>query len=308
MKCEVRSAKDEVRMADGSAGRGRSATGAWRGFTLIELMVAITILTLLVGIVTASFFSITKTSEIARESAKELQLRLYLRKSFSTNLASVYSDAGCVLADFQFLGETKDGAYGPADTLSFCTMLPMPGAKSLPGVLKQVVYAALGQEELTGGAVPRARDIDEMLDEDVQGAILNITEQPLQPSGGLLEGEGLDLDESLDADTAIERQVPIQSMDILYYDSREKDWVDSWDSLEQQVMPWAVRVKINFARTEAELDGLRRSGIDLKEEPDLDLTITLPTGVGVFEPFIDPNHIGADRYFQTDADGRSGAS
>jgi hypothetical protein len=72
-------------------------------------------------------------------------------------------------------------------------------------------------------------------------------------------------------------------------------------------MPWAIRVRINFARTEAQLRADMSAGIDLRENPDMDMTIAIPAGVGVYAEFIDQNHVRATGILE-DVDGASGAS
>ncbi|MBN2310637.1 MAG: prepilin-type N-terminal cleavage/methylation domain-containing protein, partial [Candidatus Hydrogenedentes bacterium] len=62
------------------------------GFTLLEILVAVFILAVIVGIVYATFATVANTVTAARVSAEELRLRQFLLRSFETNLGSVYAD------------------------------------------------------------------------------------------------------------------------------------------------------------------------------------------------------------------------
>ena len=64
--------------------------------------------------------------------AAHLREREYIRRSFAENLNAVYSDGACMVPDFGFHGE--------AESMSFCTSLPMPGSTGLPGQLRGVTY------------------------------------------------------------------------------------------------------------------------------------------------------------------------
>ena len=130
------------------------------GFTMLELLIAVLVLSILVTIVYLCFASVLDTAEAARANAEVLRFRQFLWRSFTTNLASIYADPGCVSAEYQFLGANEDGYLGPADTLRFCTVLPMAGPKSLPGVLRVVEYAILDTAEMEEGGTLGEYDID----------------------------------------------------------------------------------------------------------------------------------------------------
>ena len=275
------------------AGRARHRTvrrtARPRGFTLIELLVAIVVLTAMTGIVYASFRSVADTTAMARKSAEELRFRQFLWRNFHTNLNSLYIDPACVSPEYQFLGTDEQGAFGPADALRFCTALPMDGPDSLPGVLKVVTYQVVDQYEAAEGEVALGSVAEETPEGESGGMLLEIVEEPL-----VLEGEDFAAEdfEGLD-EMRFERHIPISTLDIKYYDGPADEWLDQWDSALEQRLPWAVRVKINFARTEEEWSADISAGMDPEESPDLDLTAALPVGAGVVEPFIDPNHFRA---------------
>ena len=57
-----------------------------RGFTLVEILIAIAILSIAVMLVFQSFVSVTTTTDLARTEAAHLREREYIRRSFAENL------------------------------------------------------------------------------------------------------------------------------------------------------------------------------------------------------------------------------
>jgi prepilin-type N-terminal cleavage/methylation domain-containing protein len=251
------------------------------GFTMIEVMVAMVILVGLVSAVYISFVSVADTAEIARASTEELRIQQYLRDHFSNHLGSVHAS---ISGEYAFIGEDDSGAYGPADTLTFVTTLPTSGAKSLPGIVKTVDYhiddPSLSEE---GGFLTFDTDVVE----ERESVTLFVTERPL--ALGEDDDEGLFED---DEEGLWEREIPIRSMNFEYYDGAQEEWVEAWNSDELGFLPWAVRVGVNLAKTEGQLQADLNDGVGTEEEPDLSLVVVLPTGAGVISEveFIDPNH------------------
>jgi len=251
------------------------------GFTLLELLIAIIILAIITSIVYGSFASVTGTMDIARSKAERLRFKQVVWKNLSDNLQGVYIDAAGLQPEYQFLGESGDGPFGPADTLRFATSLPMPGARALPGVTRVVSYALVDQNEA-------AREVSDLFipDDDRPDSILLVKEQPLE----LESGDFMATSDS-NAEGKNTQAIPIASMDIRYFDSVRKDWVDDWDSVEERRLPSGIHIKINFPRSEEERQEMSRSGIDLSENPDLEIMMTLPLGLDVEFPFPDFNNL-----------------
>lgn len=258
------------------------------GFTMIEMLIAVVILSLMVGMVYASFAGVTDTTMLARDAADELRFRQYVWRSFSENLAAVYTDAACARELYQFVGEDEDGPLGPADKLRFVTSMAMPGSTALPGVLKVITYEVVEPGEAEGENSDTLA-IDESLEDRGMKMMLQITESPLVREEGDAE-----VDEGAMEDAQRVRQIPIASFDVTYYDAEAEEWVDDWDSLDKKMLPWAVRVKVNLARTEEQLQVQYSQGVDPDEEPDLDMQFALPLGAGVMEPWQDYNHSTKD--------------
>jgi len=87
---------------------------------------------------------------------------------------------------------------------------------------------------------------------------------------------------------------PVQTLDIEYFDGEE--WVEEWDSEVYRRMPWCVRFRINFWRTEEERQQEQRDGINMRDDPDFELVVPIPAGLGVLEeqpPLADVMALGA---------------
>ncbi len=263
---------------------------ARRGFTLLELLVAVVILSVVVAVVYASFASVLNSVDAARVGAEEMRLREFLIKSFSTNLSTVYVDPYMEQEVFQFIGEDERGPHGPADTLRFCSTAPLLGGMALPGDIKEVIYSVTDEkpeDELNLGL----DEGENSAGDEYRGRMLVSTEVPLLGANV----QGLEGDTGFfepDSDyVAPSWSVPIRTFDVKYYDGEE--WVDDWNSVEMGLLPWCVQIQINFARTPDQLEAERAAGVDPEEDPDLTLVLPIPVGLGQTESsvrqFLDPS-------------------
>ncbi|NLN94417.1 MAG: type II secretion system protein [Candidatus Hydrogenedens sp.] len=250
------------------------------GFTLLELLIAMTVLVAIVGIVYSSFSSVTMTMGLARVDAERLRFRQILWRSFSQNLQSVYVDAACLQPEYGFIGENKDSGFGPADTLRFVSALPMPGAGALPGIYRVVSYTVTNRAE-TDSAIAASLPL-----ESENSNILLIREEPFQ-----LESQGFFHDAQGVTGDVFEQAVPVASMDVQYFDSGSNEWVDDWDSSEERRLPGGVWIKVNFARSDEDRHADYAAGIDLNEHPDFEFMMSFPLGRNVEYPFPDFNHL-----------------
>jgi len=261
------------------------------GFTLIEIMVAMTILVILVGGLYVCFVSVADTAAIARSASEELRVKQFLWNHLRDQLGSVIPKTD---GEYAFVGENESGSFGDADTLRFTTSLPMAGAKSLPGITKTVEYFI---DDPSQGKTGAFRTFEDDAAEEQEGVTLFITEKPLV----LLAGEEGDLfkNEELEGDdeSLWQREVPIRSINFEYYDGATEEWVEEWNSDETGLLPWAVKVQINLAKSEDQLWAEAAAGADPGENFDLEMVAVLPAGAGVLAAFLDPNH-----YRSTDAE------
>ena len=241
-----------------------------RGFTLLEVVLAIAIVAIIAAIVQATFQTVTNTSAEVRASTEELRLRQFLSRSVQMNLTTAYVEPNYEEGLFRFTGIDGEEQGLPRDVLRFVSTAPVVGGMGLPGDLKEVRY------EVIEGDSALEFDVDGDLPDDI--ARLTVVETPML--GGLVA----ELDEETSAFLPVDGyeppnwDVPIRSLSIEYFDGT--DWVDDWDSAAVGRLPWSVRLKINFAKTEAQLDAEQDEGYDDEEDPDFEMVVAMPTGVG----------------------------
>lgn len=267
------------------------------GFTMIEIMVAMVLLVILVSAVYTCFVSVADTADIARTSADELRIQQLLWKHFTENISAVHPNPN---GEYGLVGEDESGTFGPSDTLRFVTQLPMSGAKSLPGLVKKVEYHVEDPTVTEEGGFEKFA-IDDAPTEEQLGVTLFITESPLVLFG---EGEGGELFEAEDAgenEMVWEREVPIRSVNFQYYDGTAEEWVEEWNSDETGLLPWAIRVQVNLAKTEGQLMEEVSMGVNPLEDYDLDVTVVLSAGAGVISEFDDPNHVRPNQQAASEA-------
>jgi prepilin-type N-terminal cleavage/methylation domain-containing protein len=260
------------------------------GFTLVEMLVAVSILVIVVAIVYATLSSVVTATEQARVAAEEMRLRQFLARSFVTNFSTVYTDPGMADERYVFISKSEGGSGGNLDSVEFCSSAPIMGGLAPPGVLKLVRYAAA-----SGGDAEYGMD---GLSEDEQDAYESgpklATKEALITEGASMDdlgqtqlsgfsnqgGAGADRAgiEGLDEMEGPEWSVPISSFDLAFFDGEE--WQEEWDSIAMGRMPWCVRIRINYARTDEEKDADRSAGLSMDEDPDYEAIIPIPLGVG----------------------------
>ena len=254
----------------------QSFSQGMKGFTLLELLIAFTIMSVIVVIVYLGLDSVSKGTDLARLSAEKMRIQRFLVNHFFNSFNAVYIDPSFSTYGYEFIGTNESGQYGPADSIRFCTSLPMPGPGALPGVRRVVTYSFEDYSE-SEGLSGFATDIYGISNNAPQ--YLTITESPLV----LDEDTGVSSDlNSLPINVI---SVPLASLDIWYYDPITQDWVEEWDSQSVQQMPWAVHIVANLFNEYGEVSEASSRG-----EGDIDLVIVLPTAVGTVQPMDDPNH------------------
>ena len=259
------------------------------GFTLIELLVAMTVLSIITGIVFGSFFAVTDSVELAREAANEVRFVQFLNQYFNTNLASAFYDLRAMNPNDQlqeeayFLGEDDKGRLGAADAIEFFSTAPLLGGMGLPGDMKLVRIEVLKDDDR------EKAESDAADEEDKPYVMLQVTESSLaqgRASGVFGGSDDLfakrsagDASKELaaDGDTPSSWGHEIQSFDVKYFDG--KDWLDEWNWDEEFMMPWAVHIRINFWRPEAERDAEKAAGLDFDDDPDYELVVPIPSGM-----------------------------
>jgi prepilin-type N-terminal cleavage/methylation domain-containing protein len=253
------------------------------GFTLIEVLVALSIVVIITGIVYESLVAVTDATETARLSAEEMRLRQFLTQSFTSNLSTVYTDPGLINSEFQFLGASEKGPNGSMDSVEFCSSAPLMGGIAPPGVLKRVHYGVATMSESNVGLESSGEDTNEGLASSTvtfEAVETPITTSAMSAPGSPDTGDTKKALAQAVQDAGIESptwSAPIDALDISYYDGVK--WVKEWDSTDLGRLPWCVRVRLNFAKTKAEVEAGARSNIE--EDPDFELYVPIPISEGV---------------------------
>ncbi len=245
------------------------------GFTLLELLLSVSILLVVTAIVYASFASVTSSASATREKLEEMRLREFLVHGIEANLAAVYVDADFKKEELQLVGVDDDTLDGPRDTLRFCTTAPVMGGLALPGDVKEVRYEVLDPDsssmELSWDSLP-----SELANTEVP--LLVAEERPLSEEDLDTLDTSASLLESVDTYDTPYWTVPVWSLDFAYFDG--SNWLDEWDSIDQKQLPWAIRVRVNFARTDEQVRQEKSNGLDIVEDPDLELIVPIQIGMG----------------------------
>lgn len=263
------------------------------GFTLIEVLISMVILVVIMSIVYASFSSVVNSVEAARVDAEEMRLRQFFVRSLMTNFSTVYvpqdDPEAYSVADFQFLGVNETDSHGHADSIRFISSAPIVGGGAMPGDTKEVKYEILSDEDEDAKLFDSAEDdADKATEgETYRDRLLQTTETPLaqgnvqvidEQTGGELQDLDTDVENPYVAPTW---SVPIETLDLLYFDGEE--WREEWDSTVEGRMPWAIHVKINFAKPESMRDADKEAGYDLNDDPDFETIVSIPIGMNVFQ-------------------------
>ena len=256
-----------------------------RGFTLIEVLIAISILTVIVMVLYSSFSSVVNTMERARVSTEELRLRLFLERSFRANLTSAYVDRGMEQNIFRLIGVDDETADGPNDSLRLVSINTLMGGTGLPGDLKEVRYGTVGGNETGFNPIDFSNYGEAPIDdqrklEAIETPLFGANIQEIDSETGFVKpaadsGSNLNTQEPYQAPSW---SVPIRTVDFSYYDGTE--WVDEWDSQVTGRLPWCVRIRINFARTEQQLEDEKAQGLSVLDNPDFEMVVPLPVGIG----------------------------
>jgi hypothetical protein len=185
------------------------------------------------------------------------------------------------------------------DRLRFTSSAPLVGGLALPGDLKEVRVEVDDPEstdmELTWE--------DEPEEEDPVPQLV-VTETPL--IAGDVQALGEDSGDFAAAEDfeSPHWSVPVRTLDLWYFDGYE--WVDTWDSLESGMLPWAVDIRINFVKSEEALEREEDEGLSVVDDPDFQVVVAIQEGLGVLEPFGERADEAGTQYVQYKPPGTEG--
>lgn len=190
----------------------RLTTRAQRGFTLIEIMMAMAIFGLLLAAIYASWTLIIRSAKIGLEASARIQReRIALR--------TIEESLGCVRSfeadrrHYGFVAENGEGGY-----LSFVARLPESfprGGRFGDFDVRRVTFSVENSQDSLSQLVLRQHPILMEMDQDEQN-------HPLVLARG------------------------VNKMEFEFWDDRKKDWVDDWTATNQ--LPKMLKLTLSFTR------------------------------------------------------------
>jgi len=261
---------------------------AQKGFTIIELLIAMIISGIVSAIVYATFSSVLESTETANLASEQLYTQSFLTRHLNNHVAQASSgwqpgavfrpysnDASpttTVMPESLVLFEGLEN--GEEDSLSFTTTAPMFGVSGYPGFMKQVTYSIVDGESI------EMPDGSPYAGHKAEGPVLLVTEVPVMSYNELQNGQSAEIRtqelkdylEDLELSTPI-WTFPVGAMEIRYYNG--EDWVDSWDLTLEERLPWAIEVNLFWSPW-----GENRS-VSLEPDNQFTMIIAVPGGVGL---------------------------
>ncbi len=200
-----------------------------RGFTLLEILAATAIFTVLIGAMSTLFNSALRMRERTFEAVEAGLPNAYVVRLLRRDLQSMAPPVGLLAG--ALLGETEEEGGVRLDTLEFFTASGVVEEDTRWGDLQKIEYYLEAPEEESGPNTP-GQDFVRAITRNLLAAVV---EEPEEQR--LLRG--------------------VQSLELTYYDG--EDWQDSWDStaLDNET-PLAVKARIEFVQSETPGEGPRR--------------------------------------------------
>ncbi|MGB9735455.1 MAG: PulJ/GspJ family protein [bacterium] len=192
-----------------------------KGFTLLETLIAISILAVILTFVYLSFFTAFRAKSYVEQRNEVYQVGNQIMFHLKRELSSAFLDItpGGVVAPYTyFVGIKNEWNGNPMDKLFFTTLahVDIPVGEGINGS----DYSAIGY--------------DPVVNQDNSTVSLVRRETPFFTSDPLLQGTGYVLTRS------------IVSLAIYYFDPNTKQWFDEWDTRLQgyNYLPYAVLIQL----------------------------------------------------------------
>jgi prepilin-type N-terminal cleavage/methylation domain-containing protein len=210
--------------------RGRIAHNGARGFTLVEILVAVTILTMIFSIVFGTFFYTVENAEERQEQAALYYRAGFILNNISQSVGSAYVPYAGSYADYREEGEDERSIFQgkddsiedlKADSLHVFTTNPRFGSRDMPGAVSYVSYSVGLVDDF---------DLDQAFRDENNPLVLKCSSKPL-----MLEGD----------EYVSEWTLNIRSFDLQYFDG--SGWLEEWTYEDQGILPRAVKVEIELA-------------------------------------------------------------
>jgi prepilin-type N-terminal cleavage/methylation domain-containing protein len=216
------------------------------GFTLLEILIAISIFAVIALILYRSFSSVLNSTGRVRTEREQLRIADFLVTNFEKNISGAYlASPGVGMRTAAFVGEDIDIDGRSADMLVFYTNAERMAGGALPGDTKRVIYSL--QEVADGFYAFTVREEPRLL---------------LSTGGG---EEGAKPRRAL-------WTVPMSTLDFKYFDGAE--FHDSWNSTQMGRLPCAVQIEAHFLPKELEW-AMEEGGV----KPVLTMVVSIPLGL-----------------------------
>lgn len=214
------------------------------GFTLIEILVAVTILTMIFAIIFGTFFYMIQNTESQEERAQIYQRASFILNNISQNVACAYipflgkpvseesntseiTDTSEEDEQPVFLGASSEDETEAVDSLTLFTTNPRFAAPTLAGETASVTYS-IAEEDDDTNASASVKDKNNPV-------ILSCTVTPVITGTAAEEGSS-------------QWNMNIKSLTLEYFDGSE--WMSEWSYEEQNALPAAVKVALEIADSE----------------------------------------------------------
>jgi prepilin-type N-terminal cleavage/methylation domain-containing protein len=289
-----------------------------RGFTLIEILVAITLLTIVLAIIYGSYSAVVMGIERTQAENERLKTSMYIARAFTENLAqategwspgSAYRTASTGVGSstdgqtpqpaagnataassdrgemrFPFTGEAGRGRS--LDQLTFVSTAPMTGGGTLPGQVKLCTYRVENDHEGDDGAMQPPPDVEQK----PKPMILVMTETPWTSAEAGAEPQYTNTKQLTDkaakaaeetGQKEVSRSVSVYGWDLAYFNGKE--WVEKWDAQQTGYLPWSVRVRVKLDPPK-EGEAFDPSELDPEKDASvLELLFNIPVGAGIHD-------------------------
>ncbi|GAB4333984.1 MAG: hypothetical protein Kow0099_05920 [Candidatus Abyssubacteria bacterium] len=208
----------------------RKANKPIRGFTLVEILVAVTILTMIFSIVFGTFFYTVENAEERQEQAALYHRAGFIVNNVSQSVGSAYVPFAGEYGNYHdeedeelsvFAGKDDLLHDFNADSLSLFTTNPRFGGTEMPNAISYVSYSVESADEY---------EPDEAFRDENNPLVLKCSSKPL-----LLEDESY----------VSEWVLNIRSFELQYFDG--SDWFEEWIYEDQGILPRAVKLEIELA-------------------------------------------------------------
>ncbi len=190
------------------------------GFTLLEILLSLTLLAIILATIYQAFFSHVKTMEATRLVEEQYQIGRTALDMIAKEIEGAY--LGSEEHAYIFIGIDDQSVEGiPTDTLHFVTTSSFTGSNRLEeSGLREITYRFTLDQETEEGLLIRREDftVDEELQEGGMEQIL---------------AEG------------------VKGIDLLFIDEEGKE-VEAWDSAETKQLPMAVKITIIISEEDTE--------------------------------------------------------